>query len=199
MRKAPRQQRSRATVDAIVEAAARILAQRGWAHFTTNEVAEAAGVSIGSLYQYFPNKLALTEAILQRHLNDILVAWSASGDWSETSTLDERVSQLIDGVIAAHSVDQALHRVLLNEVPAPPRSAYEEFETEYRKRYQALIATSSGERNRARDEVAGRMLAAAIEGVVHTAANRDEVEWEAVRIELGDLVRAYLRHRQQTA
>jgi AcrR family transcriptional regulator len=56
-------------VDAIVEAAALILARRGWAHFTTNEVAEIAGVSVGSLYQYFPNKLALAVAIRRRQLD----------------------------------------------------------------------------------------------------------------------------------
>ncbi|WFU01359.1 hypothetical protein QA648_14635 [Rhizobium sp. CB3171] len=64
-----------------------------------------------------------------------------------------------------------------------------------------MIAASSGERNRARarDEVAGRMLAAAIEGGIDTAPNRDELGWEVLRIELGDLVRAYLWHRQQMA
>ncbi len=56
MRKQPSQARSKATVDAIVEAAARILGDQGWAGFTTNKVAEAAGVSIGSYYQYFPDK-----------------------------------------------------------------------------------------------------------------------------------------------
>ena len=72
MRKAPRQQRSRATVDVIVEAAARVLGRRGWARFTTNEIAAVAGVSVGSLYQYFPNKLAIAEAIRQRHLDEVL-------------------------------------------------------------------------------------------------------------------------------
>lgn len=59
MRKEPRQARSRATVEIIVRAGARVLGDRGWAGFTTNQVAEVAGVSIGSLYQYFPDKLAL--------------------------------------------------------------------------------------------------------------------------------------------
>ena len=61
-RKLPRQDRSRATVDAILEAAARVLVKEGFERTTTNRVAEAAGVSVGSLYQYFPNK----EAILFR-------------------------------------------------------------------------------------------------------------------------------------
>src|SRR5216110_1553486 len=74
MRKDPRQERSRDTVEAIVQASAHILGRRGWAGFTTNGVAEAAGVSIGSLYQYFPNKLALVEEVRRRHFQDVLNA-----------------------------------------------------------------------------------------------------------------------------
>lgn len=65
-RKKPEQSRSVATCDAIVEAAARILERSGHARFTTNEVADLAGVSIGSLYQYFPNKDAITRALMER-------------------------------------------------------------------------------------------------------------------------------------
>ncbi len=65
-RKAPRQARSLATVSAIVEAAARILEERGHEGFSTNAVAERAGVSVGSLYQYFPRKDALIGALIQR-------------------------------------------------------------------------------------------------------------------------------------
>jgi AcrR family transcriptional regulator len=58
-RRIPKQRRSRATVDAIVEAAAHLLAARGWEASTTNHIAERAGVSIGSLYKYFPNKSSI--------------------------------------------------------------------------------------------------------------------------------------------
>jgi AcrR family transcriptional regulator len=58
-RKLPRQQRARATCEAILEAAAHIIGREGLAGFNTNAVAERAGVSIGSLYQYFPNKDSL--------------------------------------------------------------------------------------------------------------------------------------------
>jgi len=65
-RKRPRQARSRHTVDAIIEAAARILEEQGHGGFTTNAVAELAGVSIGTLYQYFPAKDALLGALIAR-------------------------------------------------------------------------------------------------------------------------------------
>ncbi|HEY0339660.1 MAG TPA: helix-turn-helix domain-containing protein [Steroidobacteraceae bacterium] len=65
-RKLPRQERAAATVAAILEAAARILESEGFDGYTTNAVAERAGASIGSLYQYFPNKTALTQALIAR-------------------------------------------------------------------------------------------------------------------------------------
>lgn len=194
MRKAPQQQRSRATVDAIVEAAARILARRGWARFTTNEVATVAGVSIGSLYQYFPNKLALAEAIRRRHLDEVLGVLSAAAKGSETVSLQKRVARLIDGVIAAHAVDQTLHRVLLDEVPLT-RSSQEAFERDYLQHYRHLIAAGTGRRDETRDDVAARVLSSAVEGVVHAAARRGELASSALKAELGDLVCAYLRVR----
>ncbi|RDK03098.1 TetR/AcrR family transcriptional regulator [Paraburkholderia lacunae] len=195
MRKVPRQQRSRAMVDAIVEAATRILGRRGWAAFTTNEVAQAAGVSVGSLYQYFPNKLALAEAIRQRHLQAVLAALSNAGDWSGSETLDLRVIRLIDGVVAAHSVDHALHRVLLDEVPLVSRENQDEFESEYQRRYRSVVAGGSASRDASQDEVAGRVLAAAVEGVVHTAARQGDLGSVALKNELCRLVRGYLRDR----
>jgi AcrR family transcriptional regulator len=200
MRKAPRQQRSRVTVDVIVEAATRVLARRGWARFTTNEIAAVAGVSVGSLYQYFPNKLAIAEAIRQRHLDEVLVALSGAGDDSEAIALDQRVARFADGVIAAHSVDEALHRVLLDEVPLVARSSYAEFEAEYQRRYRALIAASANTSGGAGDdETAARVLSSAVEGVVHAAAHRGDLGLPALRSELLRLMLAYLRDRQQAA
>jgi AcrR family transcriptional regulator len=205
MRKAPRQQRSRVTVDAIVEAATRVLARRGWARFTTNEIAAVAGVSVGSLYQYFPNKLAIAEAIRERHLDEVLVALSGFGEGDgEAVTLDRRVERFVDGVIAAHSVDEALHRVLVDEVPLAARSSYPEFEAQYQRRYRVLVASSANAGRGARDddhnnedETAARMLSSAVEGVVHAAARRGELGLPVLRSELVRLILAYLRDRQQ--
>ncbi|QPC92288.1 TetR/AcrR family transcriptional regulator [Mesorhizobium sp. INR15] len=194
-RKAPRQQRSRATVDAILEAAARVLAKRGWADFTTNETALAAGVSIGSLYQYFPNKLALAEEIRARHLDAVLAAISISDSGEGAATLERRVAKLIDGVVAAHSVDQELHRVLLDEVPLAARSKQDAFELDYLRRYQAVIPPLPGKPDPIRDEITGRVLSAAVEGVIHAAARHGELDSPALRTELNEMVCAYLRHR----
>jgi AcrR family transcriptional regulator len=72
LRKTPRQKRSADTVAVIVEAAARVLERSGFEGFNTNAIAEKAGVSIGSLYQYFPSKNALLRAIIEREAVPLL-------------------------------------------------------------------------------------------------------------------------------
>ncbi len=64
-RRVPRQERSRAIVEAILEAARRILTHDGLAALTTSRIADLAGVSVGSLYRYFPNKQAIVAAVLE--------------------------------------------------------------------------------------------------------------------------------------
>src|SRR5690348_15509443 len=71
-RKNASQDRSRATVDALVEATARILVKEGFDKASTNRIAEAAGVSVGSLYQYFPSKEALVVAVMDRHNDETM-------------------------------------------------------------------------------------------------------------------------------
>ena len=83
-RKQPVQSRSSKTVDVILEAAAHILEERGFDGYTTNAIAERAGVSIGSLYQYFPGKDAITIALIERESMVLLEAVSqacALDDW----------------------------------------------------------------------------------------------------------------------
>jgi len=72
LRKSPLQRRSAETVDVIVEASARILETKGFEAFNTNAIAEMAGVSIGSLYQYFPGKYALLSALIERQMKPFL-------------------------------------------------------------------------------------------------------------------------------
>jgi AcrR family transcriptional regulator len=83
-RKQPSQSRAMATVEAIVEAAAHILETHGFAKYNTNAIAERAGVSIGSLYQYFPNKDSITQALIEREtraLVEAVTATAVSNNW----------------------------------------------------------------------------------------------------------------------
>lgn len=188
MRKAPRQARSRATVDAIVEAAAQVLCERGWSGFTTNEVAEVAGVSIGSLYQYFPNKLALVAAMRRRHFAEVLAVLQGAADRSASPP--QLVETLVDGLIAIHCNSPAYYQAMF-DLPDPDgsRSTFAVFQTEYLGHYRAVIAAYRG---RPADGIAAEILSSAIEGVIHNAARRGMLRQPEVRRELTRLVTLYL-------
>ena len=191
MRKEPRQARAQATVEAILEASARILDRQGWGRFTTNAVAEAAGVSIGSLYQYFPNKLALVEAILRRHFDDVLSALRYADEYASRV---ERIEGLVSGMIAAHSSHPSLYRVLLEDVPRGKiaKSVHEKFEREHANLFTRLVAASEGSGSNLRSEIRGQVLSSAIEGVVHDAARRGTLRSPALKQELVQLADRYL-------
>lgn len=116
-RKLPRQDRSRALVDAIVEAAARILVQQGRDALTTNAVALRAGVSIGSLYQYFPNREAILVAVAHDHL-DVVHQRIAAVDLHDADCLADAVARIISGLFAAHRINPSLHLALAREISA---------------------------------------------------------------------------------
>lgn len=94
-RKTPRQTRAVATVAAILEAAARIIEESGLAAFNTNRTAERAGVSIGSLYQYFPTKEAILSELIRRERSALLVGVKAAAGRGQ------RLEATIDGLISA--------------------------------------------------------------------------------------------------
>jgi AcrR family transcriptional regulator len=88
-RKAPRQQRSLAMVGVILAAAARVLARESLAGFNTNRVAEVAGISVGSLYQYFPNKEALVTALIDQAHAELIAAMQCLLVQTEGATLEQ--------------------------------------------------------------------------------------------------------------
>src|SRR3954467_13893386 len=94
-RKRASQERSRATVAALVEATARILVNEGFDRASTNRIAEVAGVSVGSLYQYFPCKEALVLAVIERHNLDIMQVVGEALAEMESLPLEEAVRKLV--------------------------------------------------------------------------------------------------------
>ncbi|TAK85230.1 MAG: TetR/AcrR family transcriptional regulator [Aquabacterium sp.] len=100
-RKAPAQARSAVTVEAILEATLQVLQQTGFHQLTTTRVAERAGVSVGTLYQYYPNKRALLAAVLQAHLGEVVEAVEAACRAHEGATLRAMVVALTDAFVEA--------------------------------------------------------------------------------------------------
>ena len=121
VRKVPRQSRSRYVVDLILDTTSQILLQEGYSKVTTNRIAEVAGISIGSLYQYFPNKGAIVKALALRHsqkMSEVLrVRFAAIGD----VPVAQAAHEIILAEFSAHAVEENLHRALLQEVPKHAR------------------------------------------------------------------------------
>lgn len=117
-RKQPRQQRALETRQAILEAAARVFAEYGYAAGTTNRIAEAADLSIGSLYQYFPNKDAILSALTDAHVDAgtaLLRDRTATG---LPESLEDLLRLFVRATIDNHRDDTRLHRVLFEEALA---------------------------------------------------------------------------------
>ncbi len=116
-RKSASQERSRATVEALLDATARVLTKEGYDRASTNRIAATAGVSVGSLYQYFPNKEALVAALVARHNREILQL--VRDALKEVASLDlgAAVGAMVRAAVDAHLVDPALHRIFAEQVP----------------------------------------------------------------------------------
>ncbi len=116
-RKKPQQARSRATFDAIVEAGAQLLAEEGYHNLSTNRIAERAGVSIGSLYQYFPNKEAVVASVVEEFAERQFAILAEGIEEVFEAPLEKAVRILIDGLLAAKRAEPALSRALFDELP----------------------------------------------------------------------------------
>lgn len=164
------QKRSRVTVNALLEATARILVREGFDKASTNRIAEVAGVSVGSLYQYFPGKEALVAALIDRHNQEIMQA--VQGELAEAVNLpvEQAVRKLVAVAIKAHRIDPRLHRVLAEQIPRVGR--LEKVETFNRQNYALFAAYLE----RHRDEIravdlglAAFVCVTSIEALTHTA------------------------------
>lgn len=116
-RKSPRQARAKATVDAIIEGTIQVLLDEGYESFTTARVAERAGVSVGTLYQYYPNKAALAVAVVDRCCEEFLIAFENALDERRCTTLDDCIRALVDFAFVSHHVTPERHRCVLELAP----------------------------------------------------------------------------------
>jgi len=198
-RKNATQGRSRATVDALVDATARILVREGFDKASTNRIAEKAGVSIGSLYQYFPSKEALVAAVIDRHNQDVMRVVRAALADVAAQPVEAAVRRLVAVAIQAHRIDPRLHRVLAEQIPRTGR--LKDIETFNREAHALFLAYLESHRAdiRVRDlELAAFLCASSIEAIAHNAvlhrgeALSDEAT-EALVDEATRMVIGYLR------
>ena len=135
-RKSASQERSRSTVDALLEATARVLVKEGYDRASTNRIAEVAGVSIGSLYQYFPNKEALVAAVIDRHTEQVSQVTRNALVKAAALPIEAAAREFVSVAIDGHRVNPKLHGVLAEQIPRVGR--LENIEANVREGY-ALV------------------------------------------------------------
>jgi AcrR family transcriptional regulator len=169
-RKSASQKRSRLTVKALLDATARILVREGFDKASTNRIAEVTGVSVGSLYQYFPSKEALVAALVDRHRQDISLA--VQGELAEAMQLPlkQGVRRLVTVAVKAHRIDPALHRALTEQIPRVGRlEKAETFNRENYALFRAYLERHRGKIHAVDLELASFVCVTSIEALTHTA------------------------------
>jgi AcrR family transcriptional regulator len=168
-RKEPKQRRSKATVEAILEATSRVLKEEGYEKASTNRIAKVAGVSIGSLYQYFPGKEALVLALVQRHSEAMIELLTESATALARAPLHVAIRTYVRAMLDAHAVDPALHQVLVTQVLHLGLDYVHEMEQQARQIVQAFLELKRDEILVADFEVAAFVLVASVEATTHRA------------------------------
>ena len=198
-RKCASQERSRATVDALIEATARILVTQGFDKASTNRIAEKAGVSIGSLYQYFPSKEALVAAVMDRHNQELMHV--VRGALAEIAALPikQAVRKVVAVAVKAHRVDPNLHRVLAEQIPRTGR--LENVEAFNRENYALFRAYLESHRNEIRSVdlgLAAFVCVTSIEALTHTAVlhHSESLRGEALGALVDETTRLLVRYLQ---
>lgn len=189
-RRRPRQARSRQTYADILTAAGDVLRSRGASGFTTNAVAERAGVSIGSLYQYVPGKEALLAALIRDMRKGMRADLVEAAARSKDRDLAGAIRELIDASLRHHRPDPALTEALERAEDELPMDA----ETAALKADMATIVIGVLERHGVeRAEHTARDLIAMCHGMVHAAMGAGETDLADLSTRLNRAVTGYLR------
>jgi AcrR family transcriptional regulator len=187
-------------VDLILTAAAQVFETQGYARGTTNRIAERAGVSIGTLYQYFPSKEAVAVALLEEHIEETnrkLHEW-VGHMVSKRHGLRDAMQDYIRGIMEVHESRPRLQHVLLEETPLPERldQVLARAEREAIEAMAGWLRLFPEVRRRALDRSA-YLVIHAVESLTHRfAAHLDEgvICKEDFVTELVTMLEAYLTH-----
>lgn len=172
-RKRPRQARSAFTVDVVVQAAVRVLLTEGYARLTTRRVAEVAGVSVGSLYQYFPNRAALVAEVIRRKV-DAGVSVITEAAMRAEGSVPEAVAAVLRAFAAAKRRDLALSVALRGPLAElDGRRALAEGARQVKAVLAGLLARLLGRPLTAAELARLSLAVAALEGAVAGLAERD--------------------------
>lgn len=196
-RKLASQERSRLTVDALLEATARVLMKEGYDRASTNRIAEVAGVSIGSLYQYFPSKEALVAAVIDRHTQQVSQVMRNAVVKVAARPIEVAAREFVSVAIDAHRVNPKLHGVLAEQTPRIGR--LENVEAIGREAYALVRGYLEAHRDEidvADPDLAAFVCVTAVEALTHAAVLRrpDLLTDEKAQRFVDDVTRLVVRY-----
>ncbi|HKD68399.1 MAG TPA: TetR/AcrR family transcriptional regulator [Candidatus Binataceae bacterium] len=196
-RKVASQERSRLTVDALLEATARVLIKEGYDRASTNKIAAVAGVSIGSLYQYFPSKEALVAAVIDRHMQQVSQVARNALIKVAARPIEIAAREFVSVAIDAHRVNPKLHGVLAEQIPRIGR--LENIDAMQRDGYALVRGYLEAHRDEidvADPDIAAFICMTVIEALTHAAVLRrpDILTEEKARRFVDEVTRLLVRY-----
>lgn len=194
-RKRPQQRRSRVTIDTIFEATIQVLLSNGLDRITTIQIADRAGVSVGSLYQYFPNKNALLAAIVRRHVGQVADATIAACNSAHRKTIGDMCAIMMDAFVDAKTRRPEVSRALY--LPSAQVNADAIVKEESIRCAQAVhdMLITASDATFEQPQIVSRMLMGSIVGptraIIEAGGNRDA--FERLKLHLTALCVGYLK------
>lgn len=194
-RRKPQQRRARQTVEAILDAVLRIVKREGVSRVTTNRIAEVAGVSIGSVYQYFPDRRSIFVALHRRHVEEIDRLVERTLVEHAECSLEALMRAMVEAMIDAHAGDPEVYDLLFSEVPHRADGTGD-FAVRLHKAFRLALAARSRELKGRRDlDTLVFVVTHMIESLSHGAVIRrpPSLSLRAAKEEAVRAVMAYLR------
>ena len=168
----PKQDRSKATIEVILRASAHILESEGYPAFSTNHIAQIAGVSVGSIYQYFATKERILAVLIERHFDKLDSLFEKTMNEVIHAPMELATREVIRTMLAVHVVNPKLHRVLNEQIPKVGQSA--RFEKHHRHGMKLLRQYLEAHKNdlRIRNlDLGSLLIIKAMDSIVHSVVH----------------------------
>ena len=194
-RKKPAQKRSAVTVDAIFEATIQVLLANGFEKATTIQVAQRAGVSVGSLYQYFPNKAALLAALVRRHIEQVVSATVVACAAVHGRGIEEMCRTTVGAFVDAKTQRPEVSRALYLPAAAVGGDAIVKEQSLRAWRAVLSMLLTATDATFAHPELVAQILVTSVIGPTQSAieAGGDRRTFEGLKVHLTALCFGYLR------
>lgn len=199
-RKKPQQRRSRVTIDTIFEATIQVLLANGLDRITTVQIADRAGVSVGSLYQYFPNKRALLAAVVKRHVGEVVDATIHACKSAHGKTIGEMCATMMTAFVDAKTRRPEVSRALY--LPSAAVNADAIVKEEAGRCAQAvheMLMTATDAKFAPADMVSNFLIASIVgptKAIIESGGNR--ASFEKLKLHLTALGVGYLKQVSST-